>query len=254
MTRTVQDAALMLQAIAGYDAQDWVSQEIAVNDYTSRLNGDITGLRLGVPAHFFPDATAPEVKHAFMAALDVLAGLGARLEDVLLPDLEGCWDIVQTLINGEANVWHEPTLTAQPDDYGPQVRTFLQRGVSTLATDYVKAQRAKVQFRRDMLSACEPIDALLTPGALIPAPPLGARSVIIDDREVKLLQAVISATSPFNLTGQPALTVPCGMSSSGLPLALQIVGKPFDEVTVLRVGHAYEVNTPWHTRWPPVDG
>lgn len=255
MTRTVQDAALMLQAIAGYDAQDWVSQEIAVSDYTSRLNGDITGLRLGVPTHFFPNVTDPEVKHAFTAALDVLAGLGTRLEDVILPpDLEGCWDIVQTLINGEANVWHEPTLTAQPDDYSPQVRTFLQRGVSTLATDYVKAQRAKAQFRRDMLSACEPLDALLTPGALIPAPPLGARSVMIDDREVKLLQAVISATSPFNLTGQPALTLPCGMSRSGLPLALQIVGKPFDEVTILRVGHAYEVNTPWHTQRPPVDG
>jgi Asp-tRNA(Asn)/Glu-tRNA(Gln) amidotransferase A subunit family amidase len=124
--------------------------------------------------------------------------------------------------------------------------------VPTLATDYVKAQRAKAQFRRDVLSACEPFDALLTPGALIPAPPLGARSVRVDGREVNLMRAIVSATSPFNLTGQPALTVPCGISRAGLPLALQIVGKPFDEVTVLRVGHAYEVNTPWHAQRPPV--
>ena len=254
MTRTVHDAALMLQALSGYDAQDLVSQDIAVSDYISLLNGDITGLCLGVPTHFFPDATDPEVKQAFTAAVDVLAGLGARLEAVNLPNLESSWDIVQTLINGEANVWHEPTLTTQPDDYGPQVWTFLQRGVSTLATDYVKAQRAQAQFRRDMLRTCESLDALLTPGALIAAPPLGARSVMIDNREVKLMRAIVSATSPFNLTGQPALTVPCGRSNSGLPLALQIVGKPFAEATILRVGHAYEVNTSWHVQRPPVNG
>ena len=252
MTRTVADAALMLQAIAGYDARDWVSSDVPVADYTAKLTGDIKGLRLGVPRRFFPDATDPEVQRAFATAVNVLEGLGAHIEEVTLLDLDQAWSIAQVTINGEANVWHEPYLQTQAKDYGPQVRAFLELGKSTLATDYVKAQRAKARLRQAILAVCTPLDALLTPGALVPAPRLDARSVMIDGREVKLLQAMVSATSPFNLTGQPALTVPCGMSASGLPLALQIVGKPFDEATVLQIGHAYEVHTSWHAQRPPI--
>jgi aspartyl-tRNA(Asn)/glutamyl-tRNA(Gln) amidotransferase subunit A len=252
MTRTAADAALMLQAIAGYDPQDDVSQDVPVDNYTDGLNGDIRGLRLGVPTSFFPDLTDPEVAKAFDTAVGVLEGLGARIEEVHLPDVDGCWAIAQTIINAEANVWHEPYLQTQADDYGPQVRRFLERGTQTLATEYVKAQKARTRFRRHMLSACGAVDALLTPGALIPAPRLDARTVEVNGREIKLLPAMVSATSPFNLTGQPALTLPCGFSASGLPLALQIVGKPFDEATVLRIGHAYEVNTSWHTQRPPM--
>jgi aspartyl-tRNA(Asn)/glutamyl-tRNA(Gln) amidotransferase subunit A len=252
MTRTVADAALMLQAIAGHDEGDWVSSDAPVPDYTARLNGEVKGLRLGVPRGFFPDATDPEVHRAFATAVGVLEGLGAHIEEVTLPDLENAWSIAEVIINGEANVWHEPYLQAQADDYGPQVRAFLERGRSTLATDYVRAQQARASFRRALLAVCAPLDALLTPGALIPAPPLDARTVMIEGRAINLLRAMVSATSPFNLTGQPALTVPCGLSSSGLPLALQIVGKPFDEATVLQIGHAYELRTSWHSRRPPV--
>ncbi len=131
-------------------------------------------------------------------------------------------------------------------------QAYLERGRPTLATDYVKAQHAKARLRRDLLEACGAVDALLTPGGLIPAPPLDARSVAIDGRQVRLLPAMVAATCPFNLTGQPALTIPCGMSASGLPLALQIVGKPFAEATVLQIGHAYEVHTTWHQQRPPV--
>ena len=250
MTRTVRDAALMLQALAGQDPQDRGSSTSPVPDYTARLTGNIHGLRLGVPGHFFPDATDPEVRQAFTAAVEVLAGLGAHIEEVTLPDLDQAWAIAQTIIHGEANVWHEPYLQTQADDYGPSVRRFLERGKPTLATDYVKAQQAKAQLRQDLLDVCNPLDALLTPGALIPAPRLEARSVCINGLEVKLLPALVSATCPFNVTGQPALTVPCGMSSAGLPLALQIVGKPFDEATVLQIGHAYEVHTSWHQQQP----
>ena len=169
-----------------------------------------------------------------------------------MPDLESAWQMAQTIINGEANVWHEPYLQNQGDAYAPQVRTFLERGQPTLATDYIKAQQGKAQLRQAMLAACADVDALLTPGALAPPQPLGARSVMIGDREVPLLRAIVSATSPFNLTGQPALTLPCGRTLSGLPLALQIIGKPFDEVTILRVGHAYERETTWHLQFPDV--
>lgn len=252
MTRTVQDAALMLQVLAGYDPRDPSSQDVPVDDYLTPLNGDIRGLRLGIPTHFFPDATDPEVHQAFEAAVDVLADLGASIRDVSTPDLESAWDTVQTIMNGEANVWHEPYLRDQGDDYAPQVRKFLERGQPTLATDYIKAQQAKRRLSQEMLAACVDVDALLTPGALTLPQPLGIRSVMIENREVPLLQAIVSATSPFNLTGQPALTIPCGRSIAGFPIALQIVGKPFDEATVLRIGHAYESHTAWHSQFPEI--
>ncbi len=253
MTRTVKDAALMLQALAGYDPRDVGSSEAPVSDYTVKLTGDIKGLTLGVPNRFFPDYTDPEVKTTFDAAVKVLEGLGARIEEVALPPLDDAWErLALPILNGEANAWHEPYLQKQAEDYGPTVRKFLERGKNTLAVDYVRAQRAKAQFRRDMLDACARVDALLTPGELIPPPLHESRSVAINGKDVSLMAALISATCPFNLTGQPALTVPCGFTAAGLPLALQIVGKPFDEAAVLQVGHAYEVHTTWHERRPPV--
>jgi aspartyl-tRNA(Asn)/glutamyl-tRNA(Gln) amidotransferase subunit A len=253
MTRTVKDAALMLQALAGYDSRDLGSAAVPVSDYTAKLTGEVKGLRLGVPSRFFAEYTDPAVTTAFEAAAQVLAGLGAQIEEVSLPALDSAWSNIATVIlNGEANAWHEPYLQTQAEDYGPQVRKFLERGKATLATEYVKGQHAKAQLRRDMLAACAHLDALLTPGELIPPPLHDARTAVIAGREVNLMAALISATCPFNLTGQPALTVPCGFTASGLPLALQIVGKPFDEATVLQVGHAYEVHTAWHQRRPPV--
>ena len=193
------------------------------------------------------------MKDAFDQAVQVLAGLGAQIETIELPALETVWsDIAEVLLNAEANVWHEPYLQNQAEDYGPKVRRFLERGKPTLATEYVKAQHAQVRLRQDMLARCGQLDAVLTPGELIPPPTHEARSVLINGREIKLMSALISATCPFNITGQPALSVPCGFTKTGLPLALQIVGKPFDEATVLQIGHAYETQTDWHTRRPTV--
>jgi len=241
----------MLQALAGYDALDIGSSEAPVANYTEKLTGEVKGLTLGVPTHFFPAYTDPEVKNAFSAALHVLRGLGARIEEVTLPSLENAWtQFALPILNGEANTWHEPYLQKQADDYGPSVRKFLERGKGVSAIEYVKAQRARMQFRRDMLAACANVDVLLTPGELVPPPLHDARSLTINGKETSLMAALISATCPFNLTGQPALTVPCGFSASGLPLALQIIGKPFDEATVLQVGHAYEVHTSWHEHRP----
>jgi aspartyl-tRNA(Asn)/glutamyl-tRNA(Gln) amidotransferase subunit A len=253
MTRTVQDAALLLQALAGYDPRDLGSVDIPVPNYTAKLTGEVKGLRLGVPTRFFPDYTDPEVRSAFAAAVKVLADLGAQIEEVSLPPLDEAWAQIATVIlNGEANVWHEPYLQTQAEDYAPQVRKFLERGKATLATEYVKAQRARAQLHRDMLAACAHVDVVLTPGELIPPPLHDARTARIAGREISLMTALIAATCPFNLTGQPALTVPCGFTTSGLPLALQIVGKPFDEATVLQVGYAYEMQTSWHERRPPL--
>ena len=253
LTRTVKDAALMLQVVAGYDPRDLVSRNMPVADYAAKLTGDIAGLRLGVPKQFFPQYTDPEVKTAFAAAVAVLSRLGARIEEVDLPALDDAWSATaQVILNGEANAWHEPYLNAQAADYGPGVRKFLERGKATSAIEYVRAQRAKTQLTRDMEAAVAALDALITPGELVPPPLHDARTATIAGREVSLMAALISATCPFNLTGQPALTIPCGFTRSQLPLALQIVGKAFDEATILQIGHAYEQQTNWHQQRPPV--
>ncbi|MGE0824584.1 MAG: amidase [Candidatus Binatia bacterium] len=253
LTRTVKDAALMLQILAGYDVQDLVSRDVPVADYTAKLTDELTGMRLGVPTQFFADYTDPEVHAAFTTAVSVLGGLGARIEEVELPPLDQVWStIAQVILNSEANAWHESYLDTQEADYGPGVRKFLQRGRHTLAVDYVRAQRARTQLCRDMAKSFAHIDALLTPGELVPPPLHDARTARIGDREVSLMAALISATCPFNLTGQPALTLPCGFTAGKLPIALQIVGKPFDETTVLRIGHAYEMDTSWHQQRPSI--
>jgi aspartyl-tRNA(Asn)/glutamyl-tRNA(Gln) amidotransferase subunit A len=162
-----------------------VQQSASVSDYLAKLSGDITGLTLGVPTSFFPECTDPEVKTAFADAVKVLTGLGARIEEVALPSLENTWtQLALPILNGEANVWHESYLQKQAEDYGPTVRKFLESGKGGLATDYVKAQRAKAQFRRNMLDACAHVDVLLTPGELIPPPLHEARSALINGKEV----------------------------------------------------------------------
>jgi aspartyl-tRNA(Asn)/glutamyl-tRNA(Gln) amidotransferase subunit A len=252
LTRTVKDAAIMLQALAGYDPRDLGSSNAPLANYVAKLTGEIKGLRLGMPTRFFLDYTDPEVKSAYAHAVKVLEELGACIIEVALPSaVEDAWSIAQVIMNGEANVWHEPYLQTQAEDYAPQVRKFLERGKPTLATDYVKAQRAQARLRQEMQAVFSPIDALLTPGELIPPPLHDARAAVINGQEVSLMAALISATCPFNVTGQPALTVPCGCTTSGLPLALQIVGKSFDEATILQVGHAYETHTSWHQQRPP---
>src|SRR5205823_10450040 len=128
ITRTVRDTALMLQALAGHDPRDLGASEAPVPDYMAKLTGEIKGLRLGVPSRFFPEYTDPEVKNAFDAAVKVLAGLGAQIEEITLPALDEAWPIAQVIMNGEANIWHEPYLQAQAEDYAPQVRKFLERG------------------------------------------------------------------------------------------------------------------------------
>ena len=253
ITRSVKDAAILLQAVAGYDPRDALSSKAPVPDYTAKLTGDIRGLTLGVPESFFPEYTDPEVKKAFDAAVTLLSGLGARVEEVALPALDNVWvEIGMKISMPEAYVWHEPYLQKQAGDYGQYVRQYLDSGKAVTAKDYIKAQQARAQLRQDMLAAIAGVDVLLMPGQLIPTPLMTERSLTVNGKEVGLSLVIISTTGPFNITGQPALMMPCGFIASGLPFSLQIVGKPFDEATVLQVGYAYEAHTSWHERRPPV--
>jgi aspartyl-tRNA(Asn)/glutamyl-tRNA(Gln) amidotransferase subunit A len=254
MTRTVKDAALLLQVLAGYDARDLIASEMPIDDYTARLTGGVKGLRIGLPTTFFPEYTNPEVQTAFVAAVQTLTDLGAMVEEVQLPDLAHAWaQLAQPIINAEANVWHERYLRDRAQEYGPGVRKFLEEGKVTLATDYVKAIQGRARLRRRMQAVFSRCDVLLTPGQPIPPPFHNARSVMVANREFSPMAALVSASCPFNLTGHPTLTIPCGCSATGLPLALQIVGRAFDEATILQVGYAYERHTKWHEQRPPLE-
>jgi aspartyl-tRNA(Asn)/glutamyl-tRNA(Gln) amidotransferase subunit A len=247
MTWSVEDCAIMLHAIAGHDPKDPASADRPVPDYRACLTGSIKGLRIGVLRHLFEeDAPIPPVaKTALEAAFDVLRGLGATLEDVRIRPAQVYHDVKITGAESELYAVHEPALRTQLGNFGED---FLGRTLGALlmsGADYVQASR----WRRVLIAEMAPLyakyDAFVTaaPG---PAPRLDGW------RTISFWQKA-SATTPFNVIGGPALAQCIGYTPDGLPLSMQVVGRPFDDATVLRVAHAYEAATPWRTRRPSLD-
>ena len=249
ITGTVEDAALMLAAVAGYDPADWSTVPLPVPDYTAALGAGIRGLRVGVPRSYFFDLLDPEVRAATEAALDVLGDLGARVRDVDLPLVDEAAAACGQWILVESQLVHADSLRTRPQDFGADVLALLSRETPdalTLATS-LQTSRAFAARARHLL---EEVDVLVTPTGACVAPPIGQESVMIEGRELSIIAAVTRCTIPFDANHLPALTVPCGVSTAGLPIGLQIAGRPFDEATVLRVGHTYEQATDWHLRRP----
>jgi aspartyl-tRNA(Asn)/glutamyl-tRNA(Gln) amidotransferase subunit A len=215
-----------------------------VDDYLAPLGRDIRGLRIGVPRAYFFEGIDPEVERAFEEALDTLRRLGADVRDVEIPSL-GVTHSFLLILMAEAFAYHERDIRAHPELYGDVMRERILAGALVTASEYMQAQRLRAQLCREMTEALQGVDVLATPTTPRPATPFA----MAHDPAFGFPR---SNMPPFNLTGVPALALPCGMSSSGLPLSLQLAGRPFEEGTVLRVGHAYEKATTWHTRRPPV--
>jgi aspartyl-tRNA(Asn)/glutamyl-tRNA(Gln) amidotransferase subunit A len=243
MARTVEDCAVLLQALAGHDPLDPASSRAAVSDYLAALGQPIRGLRIGVPSRdFFLDGADPEVVAAFEQALAVLRGLGAGVHDVAIPHI---WDAPSNMVimASEAFAYHERDLRERPELYGDLLRERLLHGGLYTGAEYVQATRLRERLRREMLEVLRTVDLLATPTSPKPAPTFAA----MYDTSLGFPR---SNMPPFNLTGLPALALPCGFSTGGLPLSLQLAGRPFDEATVLRAGHAYQQATDWHARHP----
>jgi aspartyl-tRNA(Asn)/glutamyl-tRNA(Gln) amidotransferase subunit A len=244
MARTVEDCALMLQVLAGHDPADPASSPRPVDDYVTPLWQGIRGLRVGVPRAYFFDGVEPEGAAAFEQAMRTLEKLGATVREVEIPSIHTAPAFMVILL-AEAFAYHERDLRERPQLYGDVLRERFQAGGLLTAGEYVQAQRLRSRLRADMQDVLKTVDVLATTPMLGPAPPF-----------VKAFDPSFgfpkSNTAPFNVTGLPALALPCGFASSGLPLSLQLAGRAFDEATVLRVGHAYEQATDWHTRRPPV--
>jgi aspartyl-tRNA(Asn)/glutamyl-tRNA(Gln) amidotransferase subunit A len=241
MTRTVRDAALMLQVIAGHDPDDPTSSREPVPDYSAAFGRDIKGTRIGVIKEL-TRGLGEEMAHSFDSAVRQLRTLGAEIEEVSIPAIEHASTIATAIMFAEASEYHEKWMRTRPGDYGADVRRMLEAGMLAPAANYVRAQRARPVLLAQALEALEKRNVLVAPTASIAAPRIdvGGRALMPSGEPVNMVTAVLRFTAPFNITGQPALAIPTGLAPNGLPLSMQVIGRPFDEMTVFRVGAAYE--------------
>jgi aspartyl-tRNA(Asn)/glutamyl-tRNA(Gln) amidotransferase subunit A len=239
MTRTVADCALMLSVIAGSDPRDATSSHRPVADVS--LDGGVGGVRVGVAENYYFDGLDGEMEAGVRAAIRRLHDLGARVETIALPDPEAMVSIANVVARAEAAAIHHRILRERPQELGAAVRARLGIGLGIPATDYLQALRLRSRLTREFIAEVfSRVDVLALPVIPEPAPAYESNEAGGVEAKVARMGRFSRLTRPINGLGLPALSVPCGVSRDGLPLAFQLVGRPFDEATVLRLGHAYE--------------
>jgi aspartyl-tRNA(Asn)/glutamyl-tRNA(Gln) amidotransferase subunit A len=246
MTRTVRDNALLLQVLAGHDAQDPGSADEAVPDYSADLERGVKGLKIGLIRHFYVEdlQAHPEQTKAIEEAAEVLRGLGAEVREIRLAPLQDYATCTRIIIRCEAFAIHRRWMAERPGDYGDLARQRILDGAAVSAADYIDALRLRGRLTRRTLEAFAGIDAALTVSNMDPA-------CRIDDAEACARLYPRQARQPFNITGQPAIAMPAGFTQDGMPLSLQLIGHPFQEAMVYRIAGAYERATDWTRRHPP---
>jgi len=250
MTRSAADAALVLSLMAGYDPADPSTSVLPVPHYPAALTGTITGLRVGVLSADFLEAAAPAVQDAVRAALRLFEQLGAVVDEVRLESMEHVPVAAAAIVASEAFAYHAPWLRRQPGDYQRDVCERLRLGAFISGPHYVRAQQFRVVVRDEVNRLLARRDVLVAPSTPITATPVGQVQVSIGTTPSDVRGALLSFTRPFNLSGHPVCSIPCGFSSEGLPIGLQIIGRPFDEAAILRVADTFQRATDWHTRKP----
>ncbi len=271
MGRTVEDCALLLQTIAGFDEKDSTSVDVDVPSYSAELERGVDGLRIGVPEQYFGSGTDPEVSQAIQVALDAMAEAGAQIQPVSLPTTEHClasyyviapaeassnlarYDGVRFGHRAEASEIVSMISQSRAEGFGAEVKRRIMLGTYALSAGYYeafygKAQRVRTLIRDDIARVLDTVDVLATPTSPIPAFGLGEH--VSDPMSMYLMDV---CTLSANLAGIPALSQPCGFTASGLPIGLQWLGRPFDESTLFRVASAYESRTDWHHRHPSLE-
>ncbi|MFC9503611.1 amidase [Streptomyces sp. NPDC057002] len=245
ITRTVEDAGLVLDALAGHDPRDPASLATPTADHRPTGGTDLTGLRIGVPRTWYFDHVDAEVEAAVRNAIDRLRDLGARLVDVEIPMTRYIKATQWGLMVPEATAYHESTLRTVPELYQADVRILLEAGELMPAGDYLRAQRSRTLMRQEWADMLRDVDLIAAPTLPATAVPAGQETITWSDGTVEgVSEAYVRLSAPANITGVPSLSVPVGHDSEGLPIGMQLLGRPLGERLLLRVGHAYEQTRP----------
>jgi aspartyl-tRNA(Asn)/glutamyl-tRNA(Gln) amidotransferase subunit A len=243
LARTVGDAAIMLQAIAGPDVEDATTEGAQVKDYSAGLDGSIKGFKIGVPRDFFYERLHPDVERAVLAAIAQLRDLGCEVRDVALPDMRAASDAWGTISVCEAYQVHEEHVRDHGADFGPLVLERLRLGDGVSANDYLSAQRHRDLVCRQMHDVMSDLDALVTPTSVMPGVSVETGNYDGPGGFFDGPRLLARFTRLACFTGQPAISLPCGLSSEGLPIGLQLIGKRFADDRVLQLAHGYELAT-----------
>ena len=241
MARSVADVALLYAVMT--------SQPTIRLDATDSLSG----VRLGVPRAYFFDTLQAEVGAAVDVALGALRDLGADVVEVDWPGVDVSNSATWTIILAEASAYHRRWFRSTPEHYSDETRANLELGEFVAAADYVQAQRVRTVLKTSVNDLLREVDALVTPSLPITSPLIGQTTIELGGKVRAINPVFIRLTDPFNLTGLPAISIPCGFGAGGLPIGLQIAGAPFAESRVLRIAAAYEASTDWHARRPPLE-
>ena len=251
LTRTVGDAARVTSVIAGHDPNDPTTCDRPVPDYEAALAEGAEGLRIGVPAEYFYDLATDEVRALMERSLDVFRAAGVEVVEVAVPDIARINHLSNVVLSSEAAAIHEPWIAGRPDDYQEQVRNRYEPGLHVPAVKYIQALAARAGLLREFVdTALAGVDALHTPGVPFPIPTRDETNVGGGERMAAMVAGLSWCTRAANYLGGPALIVPCGFTGNGLPSAFQLMGRPFSEATLFRLGHAYQSATDWHRRAP----
>jgi len=246
MTRTVADAAAMLQVLAGYDPEDANSVDAPVPDYSAALSQK-GPLRVGVPRAYFYEGLHPDIESAMNAALKVIGKLASGVRDIEMPASNDT-----TILRAEAYAYHAENVKKNPELYQPETLRRIRAGEDVTTATYIQARRQVDQYRHNIRKVFETVDLLVTPTT--PVPPFTISELLADMDNLRTKEILtLRNTRPFNILGLPSISLPCGFTKSGLPIGIQISGAPWAEANVLRLAHAYEQETEWHKKRPKLD-
>ena len=243
MTRSVEDSALVLQAIAGYDSLDPSTVPVPVPDYLEQMDRGLSGLKIGIPSNYFFELLDPEVEESVRKAIAVLEEQGAEVREVSLPSMKYVGALRAASL-ADGIVTHEPYLREHREEYGPDVLYRTLAGQFVLGKDYSKALKVQRIIKEEQARVLQEVDFLVTPTAPVAAPRIDATHLTLNGERYRVRgpgSGVISRnTSPMNATGLPAISLPCGFNQQGLPIGVQFVGRPFEEGSLFRIAQAYE--------------
>jgi aspartyl-tRNA(Asn)/glutamyl-tRNA(Gln) amidotransferase subunit A len=250
LAQTVEDCALLLSVMAGADPEDPTASTLPVPDYLAATKGSIKGLKIGVPTAFYVDDLDAEVARVLDETIAVLKKQGAEIVQVELPDQRQLTAACQLVLAAEAAAFHKRWMIERPQDYGPQVLMRLQNGLAIPAVSYLEAMRWRGPALAAYLAAVSGTDAVLAPVAPVPAPTIAESDVGNSDGAEAVIQRLTRFTRPVNYLGLPSLSIPTGFTRNGLPVGMQLIGRAFDEATLLQIGAAFQRATDFHSRVP----